>query len=207
MRELSAFAQEDLSAFFFDIRKDCLYCDAQDDPKRMAYRTVMDILFHALTRYIAPVLVFTAEEIWQSRFPDENDSIHLKEWPEVDQNWLDDQLYRKWSHLIGLRMRVTEEIEPFRREKVIRSSLEAEITIQAKDALLVERAESIIDLADLFIVSSASISGFADDVTDSLYDIKVTKTDNHKCGRCWRLLPDVPEDGALCGRCEKVLSV
>jgi len=74
--------QEDLSAFFFDIRKDCLYCDAPDDPKRMAYRTVMDVLFHALTRYISPVLCFTAEEIWQTRFPDEDDSVHLKEWPD-----------------------------------------------------------------------------------------------------------------------------
>ena len=95
MRELTAFAQEDLSAFFFDIRKDCLYCDASDNPKRRAYRSVMDILFHALTRYIAPVLCFTAEEIWQSRFADENDSIHLKEWPELPALAGDDALYRK----------------------------------------------------------------------------------------------------------------
>ncbi len=69
VRLLSEFANEDLSAFFFDIRKDCLYCDAANDPKRMAYRTVMDIIFHAMVRWIAPVLVFTAEEVWASRFP------------------------------------------------------------------------------------------------------------------------------------------
>ncbi|NQV94178.1 MAG: isoleucine--tRNA ligase, partial [Sphingomonadales bacterium] len=205
MRTLNAFAQEDLSAFFFDIRKDCLYCDAADDPKRLAYRTVMDILFHALTRYIAPVLVFTAEEIWQSRFPDEADSIHLKEWPEVDAGWLDDQLYRKWDHLVDLRSQVTEAIEPLRRDKKIRSSLEADVNIKVKDAMLADRAGSI-DVSELCIVASASVTGFADDTTDKMYDISVTKTDNHKCGRCWRLLPDVEENGELCDRCAKVLA-
>ena len=74
VRLLTDFANEDLSAFFFDIRKDCLYCDAPTDPKRMAYRTVLDILFHALVRYAAPVLVFTSEEVWQTRFPDADSS-------------------------------------------------------------------------------------------------------------------------------------
>ena len=191
MRTLNAFAQEDLSAFFFDIRKDCLYCDAADDPKRMAYRTVMDILFHALTRYIAPVLVFTAEEIWQSRFPDENDSIHLKEWPEVDAGWTDDDLAGKWQKIRDAREKVTEAIEPLRREKTIRSSLEAEVSYPMADLPI-----STEEFAELAIVA---------DVTDGA-DIAVTKTDNHKCGRCWRLLPEVEEDGTLCDRCAKVLS-
>ena len=190
MRTLNAFAQEDLSAFFFDIRKDCLYCDAQDDPKRMAYRTVMDILFHALTRYIAPVLVFTAEEIWQSRFPDENDSIHLKIWPEVDAGWLDGDLAGKWQTIRDAREKVTEAIEPLRREKTIRSSLEAEVVYPMTDLPI-----SAEEFAELAIVA---------DVSDGA-EIAVTKTDNHKCGRCWRLLPDVTEDGALCGRCAEVL--
>ncbi len=190
MRTLNAFAQEDLSAFFFDIRKDCLYCDAADDPKRMAYRTVMDILFHALTRYIAPVLVFTAEEIWQSRFPDEDDSIHLKEWPEVESDWTDADLAGKWQQIREAREKVTEAIEPLRREKTIRSSLEAEVAYPMADLPI-----STEEFAELAIVAN---------VTDGT-DISVTKTDNHKCGRCWRLLPEVEEDGALCGRCKKVL--
>ncbi|MEP2102596.1 MAG: isoleucine--tRNA ligase [Parasphingorhabdus sp.] len=191
MRELTAFAQDDLSAFFFDIRKDCLYCDAPDDPKRMAYRTVMDILFHALTRYIAPVLVFTAEEIWQSRFPDENDSIHLQEWPEVDCAWTDEALAGKWGTIRTARINVTEAIEPLRREKTIRSSLEAEVTYPMAD-LPIDTDE----FAELCIVA---------DVKDGS-DITVTKTGHSKCGRCWRLLPDVSEDGALCGRCDGVLN-
>ncbi len=191
IRELTAFAQDDLSAFFFDIRKDCLYCDAPDDPKRMAYRTVMDVLFHALTRYIAPVLVFTSEEIWQSRFPDENDSIHLKEWPEVDATWQDDALAGKWGNIRTARINVTEAIEPLRREKTIRSSLEAEVTYPMAD-LPIDAAE----FAELCIVA---------DVKDGS-EITVTKTEHSKCGRCWRLLPDVKEDGALCGRCDGVLN-
>ncbi|MEO9468189.1 isoleucine--tRNA ligase [Parasphingorhabdus sp.] len=191
IRTLTAFAQDDLSAFFFDIRKDCLYCDAPDDPKRMAYRTVMDILFHALTRYIAPVLVFTAEEIWQSRFPDANDSIHLKVWPEVDGGWSDEALAAKWADIRTARISVTEAIEPLRREKTIRSSLEAEVTYPLAD-LPVDADE----FAELCIVAG---------VTDG-NEIKVTKTGHHKCGRCWRLLPDVEEDGALCDRCDEVLS-
>jgi isoleucyl-tRNA synthetase len=82
VRALTDFCNEDLSAFFFDIRKDCLYCDAATDPKRMAYRTVLDTLFHALVRYAAPVLVFTAEEVWGTRYPD-GESVHLLEWPVV----------------------------------------------------------------------------------------------------------------------------
>lgn len=191
IRTLTAFAQDDLSAFFFDIRKDCLYCDAPDDPKRKAYRTVMDMLFHALTRYIAPVLVFTAEEIWQSRFPDEEDSIHLKVWPEVDNRWEDPALAEKWQQIRSARVRVTEAIEPLRREKTIRSSLEAELVFP-----LAEVPVTAAEFAELCIVA---------DVKDGA-EIAVTKTGHDKCGRCWRLLPDVPEDGALCGRCDKVLN-
>ena len=81
VRLLADFANEDLSAFFFDIRKDCLYCDAPSSLKRRAYRTVLDILFHAMVRYAAPVLVFTSEEVWGTRYP-EAGSVHLLEWPD-----------------------------------------------------------------------------------------------------------------------------
>ena len=80
---LSTFINNDLSAFVFDIRKDSLYCDAATDPRRRAYRTVLDTLFHALTRWLAPVLVFTSEEVWGTRFPDAG-SVHLLEWPAID---------------------------------------------------------------------------------------------------------------------------
>ncbi|WP_139319865.1 class I tRNA ligase family protein, partial [Serratia marcescens] len=117
LRALTDFANEDLSAFFFDIRKDSLYCDAATDPKRRSYRTVLDILFHALVRYAAPILCFTAEEVWQSRFPSEDGSVHLLEWPELPQLGEDEALMARWTEIRGLRAQVTEAIEPLRREK------------------------------------------------------------------------------------------
>jgi isoleucyl-tRNA synthetase len=187
VRALSDFCNEDLSAFFFDIRKDCLYCDAPGDPKRRAYRTVLDTLFHALVRYAAPVLVFTAEEVWASRYPD-GGSVHLLEWPETGADSAVDMA--RWEELRALRTTVNEAIEPLRREKVIGSSLAAEVAVPA--------SAPEADLAELFITATVT-RGQGDGVT-------VTPTEAAKCGRCWRHLPDVAEDGALCGRCENVVA-
>ena len=203
VRVLSDFANNDLSAFFFDIRKDSLYCDAATDPKRMAYRTVLDILFQAMIRWAAPVTVFTAEEIWQSRYPD-SDSVHLLEWPTLplrhaSEGWhlptggdpslrWGDDLVEKWAGIRASRMLATEIIEPMRREKIIGSSLEVEYTYPG-DA-------GGVDLAEVFIVS-AVVSG----ETTSAH-----KTTDHKCGRCWRHLPEVTADGDLCGRCDGVVN-
>ncbi len=188
-RLLTDFANEDLSAFFFDIRKDSLYCDAPGDVKRRAYRTVLDVLFHALVRYAAPVLCFTAEEVWQSRFPSDDSSVHYLEWPSLPSLDADDVVGAKWQEIRALRVAVTEAIEPLRREKTVRSSLEAEITVPAM--LLDANA-----LAEAFIVAKVTPG---DKVT-------VTRTDFHKCGRCWRHLPEVTTDGELCDRCEEVVA-
>ncbi len=190
-RLLVDFCNEDLSAFFFDIRKDSLYCDGPDSVKRNAYRTVLDILFHALVRYAAPVLVFTAEEVWGTRYPD-GGSVHLLEWPRVPGVTADGE---RWAKLRALRDEVNEAIEPLRREKTIRSSNEAVVTVPAG---AVPDGFSDADLAELFITASVA-RGDSERVT-------VTRSTDHKCGRCWRLLPDVAEDGALCGRCEDVLA-
>ncbi|SMC59822.1 isoleucine--tRNA ligase [Novosphingobium sp. B1] len=186
VRALTDFCNEDLSAFFFDIRKDSLYCDAPSDPKRRAYRTVLDTLFHALVRYGAPVLVFTAEEVWQSRYPG-SDSVHLLEWPEVPGVSVDEA---HWNELRTLRQTVNEAIEPLRREKVLGSGLEADVTVP-------EGAPEA-DLAELFITATVN-RGQGSEVT-------VTRSTDHKCGRCWRLLPEVTEDGALCNRCDEVVA-
>ncbi|MBB3938936.1 isoleucyl-tRNA synthetase [Novosphingobium fluoreni] len=186
VRALIDFCNEDLSAFFFDIRKDSLYCDAPSDPKRRAYRTVLDTLFQALIRYAAPVLVFTSEEVWQSRYPGA-DSVHLLEWPEVPAAQAD---LARWEALRALRQQVTEAIEPLRREKIVGSSLAAEVTVpdDAPDA----------DLAELFITATVTRGQGA--------GVAVAPTEMNKCGRCWRHLPEVQDDGALCARCEDVVS-
>ncbi|HEX9946459.1 MAG TPA: isoleucine--tRNA ligase [Allosphingosinicella sp.] len=196
VRLISNFANDDLSAFFFDIRKDSLYCDSPSSPKRRACRTVLDTVFHALVRWMAPVLCFTTEEVWQTRYPDENGSVHLLEWPEIDSAWRDEALGAKWALIRSTRERVTESIEPLRREKVIGSSLEAKILYPAVQAGLLDA--ELDQLAEIYIVSEV-----APGETDSL---EVTRSDYLKCGRCWRLLPEVEEDGGLCARCEGVLN-
>jgi isoleucyl-tRNA synthetase len=190
VRALTEFCNEDLSAFFFDIRKDVLYCEVNPQTgfqteRRRAYRTVLDILFHALVRWLAPVLVFTTEEVWGTRYAD-GGSVHLLEWPEIPSVDADDA---KWTALRGLRTAVTEAIEPLRRDKVVGSSLEAEVTLP-------ELPASADELAELFIVSAVR---HGDALT-------VSKTSNHKCGRCWRFLPEVPADGDLDHRCAEVLN-
>jgi isoleucyl-tRNA synthetase len=184
-RALTDFCNEDLSAFFFDIRKDVLYCDAPGSVTRRAYRTVLDTLFHALVRYASPILCFTAEEVWQTRFPDA-DSVHLLEWPK-EAGVSDATLAARWAEIRRMREAVTEAIEPYRREKTIRSSLEAEVTVPA----LPLPAEA---LEEIFIVSQVS----------EAQEIAVTRTENQKCGRCWRHRPEVVADGALCSRCAEV---
>ena len=221
-RLLSDFCNEDLSAFYFDIRKDSLYCDIGPaaplgTDKRRAYRTVLDTLFHALVRYAAPVLVFTAEEVWGTRYPDAG-SVHLLEWPvlpplrhpreggdpaddgasshgQVMDSRLrgNDELREKWSLVREQRATINETIEPQRREKLIKSGLEAMVEWPVA---LGDLALSSDDMAEVAIVASINAGAF---------DLKVSPTTHHKCGRCWRHLPEVTEDGALCGRCETVL--
>jgi isoleucyl-tRNA synthetase len=189
-RALLDFMNEDLSAFFFDIRKDRLYCDAPDGIARRAYRTVLDTLFHALIRYAAPVLVFTSEEVWGTRYPDAG-SVHLLELEELQRLDVDTA---RWDKLRELRERVTEAIEPLRREKTIRSGLEAEVTVPAS---AVPEGFSPADLAELFITGTVTLSD-----SDT---VSVRKSAHAKCGRCWRLLPEVAADGDLCNRCTEVI--
>jgi isoleucyl-tRNA synthetase len=204
VRALTEFCNEDLSAFFFDIRKDSLYCDAPDSPTRRAYRTVLDVLFHALVRYAAPVLVFTAEEVWGTRYPD-GGSVHLLEWPELPQ-FTDEGLAAKWTGLRSFRSMVYNLMEPKRQEKVIGSSLEAHVTYCLSDSVLREVTKD--EIAELLIVSSVDGSTCElDDFDSPTYQtVTVSRTDRHKCGRCWRHLPEVTEDGELCARCNEVVA-
>src|SRR5205085_5591253 len=194
-RALMAFANDDLSAFFFDIRKDSLYCDAPGDPKRRAYRTVLDVTFHALVRWLSPILCFTSEEVWDTRFPGHG-SVHLLEWPEIDAGLRDEALAAKWDAIRAARVQVTERIEPLRRDKVVGSSLEAKVAYP--ETALAAIGGDLAELAEIFIVSEV--------VPNAGEGIDVTRSDYHKCGRFWRLLPEVAEDGDLCDRCEGVVN-
>jgi isoleucyl-tRNA synthetase len=215
-RALMAFANDDLSAFFFDIRKDSLYCDAPDAHKRRAYRTVLDTTFHALVRWLAPILCFTTEEVWGTRFPDRG-SVHLLEWPEIDAGWRDEALAGKWRTIRALRSHANDVLERLRREKEVGSSLEARLRIWPAKAENLAALKDV-DLAEILIVSEATILESErypvvpnPTMSESEFSyggatIEAEATDQRKCGRCWRLLPEVSEDGALCARCEGVVN-
>lgn len=203
------FVTVDLSAFYFDIRKDCLYCDSKSSIRRRAARTVLDKLFFVLTKMMAPILVFTSEEIWQSRFPDENDSIHLQTFHEIPAQWRDDALAAKWEKVRSLRKVVTGALEVERREKRIGSSLQGQVKIYVDDSSYADVLENI-DLAELSITSAAELVVTAapegafqhEDVTGIA--VVSSLADGAKCARCWQVLGTVGSVAShedICPRC------
>ena len=153
---LANFMNIELSAFYFDIRKDALYCDPISATRRKASLTVLDHVFDALTAWLAPILVFTMEEAWLERHPGDDSSVHLREFPVQPADWLDAALAEKWEKVREVRKVVTGALEIARREKVIGSSLEAAPKVFITDAALLA-AVSDIDLAEVSITSGIEI--------------------------------------------------
>ena len=152
---LHNFCVVELSAFYFDIRKDTLYCDSFDSIERRAARTVLDRLFVTLTTWLAPIIPFTAEEAWLTRFPKEekSSSVHLQQFDSIPPNWRDDDLSKKWQLIRNLRRVVTGALEVERAEKRIGSSLSAQAIIYTSNEYRI--ALEGIHLADLCITSAA----------------------------------------------------
>ena len=202
------FCTNDLSAFYFDIRKDALYCDAASSTRRKSTRTVIDAIFRHVVTWLAPVLCFTMEEAWLLRFPGENESVHLHTFPEVPKDWHDEKLVQKWARVRELRRVVTGALEIARRDKVIGASLEARpvLFVNADDAKLMNG----IDLGEIAITSHAVVSTH-DAPADAfkLSDVEGASVVFHhaegdKCARCWMILPEVgshPKHPDLCNRC------
>ncbi|HEY1795110.1 MAG TPA: isoleucine--tRNA ligase [Stellaceae bacterium] len=211
---LHNFCAVDLSAFYFDIRKDRLYCDAAADPARRATRTVMDRVFDCLCRWLAPILCFTAEEAWLARHGGgEGRSVHLELFADVPAAWRDDALAARWDGLRDLRRVATGAIEIERGAKRIGSSLQAAIVLTVSDA--VAKSLDGVDVAELCITSAARVEiGTPPVDAFTLPDVagvgvRVEAASGEKCERCWRVLPEVghgrgPAD--LCGRCTDVVA-
>ncbi|MBL3564393.1 isoleucine--tRNA ligase [Rhodovulum sulfidophilum] len=206
------FCTVDLSAFYFDIRKDALYCDAADGLTRRAARTVLDILFHRLTTWLAPVLVFTMEDVWLSRFPEDAGSVHLQDIPETPADWRDETLAAKWADIRQVRRVVTAALELQRKDKVIGASLEAAPVVHVRDAEVLKALKSV-DFADICITSAVQLSGdprpqeaFRLPDVDGV-GVVFEKAEGEKCGRCWKILPDVGQHAhpQTCARCSAVL--
>jgi isoleucyl-tRNA synthetase len=206
------FATVDLSAFYFDVRKDVLYCEG-DTVERRAARTVLDILFHRLTTWLAPVLVFTMEEVWLERFGDEESSVHLIDIPETPASWLNLELAEKWAMIRRVRRVVTAALEVQRIEKVIGASLEAAPTLYLADQGVKDILEQM-PFADICITSDLTLSTDAapsDAFTMAEIEgvaVSFVKAEGEKCGRCWKILPDVDthSHAGVCGRCNDALS-
>ena len=206
------FATVDLSAFYFDIRKDALYCDG-DTLRRRSARTVLDILFHRLTTWLAPILVFTMEEVWLERFPGETSSVHLVDMPETPSAWLDEALAAKWAKVRQARRVVTSALEVQRVEKVIGASLEAAPVVYVEDADQRAVLEAV-SFEDVSITSDITVSGDAapEDAFRmpevSGVAVVFAKAEGEKCARCWKVLPDVGthKHPGICGRCNDAVS-
>ncbi len=205
------FATVDLSAFYFDIRKDTLYCDG-DTPRRRAARTVMDLLFHRLTTWLAPILVFTMEEVWLDRFPGDDTSVHLNDIPDTPADWRDDALAARFDAIRAARRVVNGALELQRTAKVIGASLEAAPVVHVADPDL-RGVLAAADFADVCITSDLRLSGdAAPDAAFTLPDVAgvavvFAMAAGEKCQRCWKILPDVGGHvhPGTCARCDEAL--
>ena len=196
---LTHFMNSELSAFYFDIRKDALYCEPYSSVKRRAALTVIDAIFNALVAWLAPILSFTAEEAWLARDVCREGSVHLEAFPEPDKAWRNDELERKWEQVRRVRSVVTGALELERAAKRIGSSLEAapEIYVEDRDTL---SALEGVDLAEVSITSAARLIAKAPpEGAFTLPDVPGVgvvpkRAEGRKCARSWRILPDVGAD-------------
>ncbi|MEM9010155.1 MAG: isoleucine--tRNA ligase [Pseudomonadota bacterium] len=210
-QNLFQFATGDLSAFYFDIRKDALYCDPADSLRRRSARTVLDLLFHRLTTWLAPILVFTMEEVWLDRFPGADSSVHLQDFPETP-DWRDPELAARWATLRKVRRVVTGALEIERREKRIGASLEAAPIVYIEEAET-RALVAATDFAEICITSGLDVSpdpapadAFRLDDTAGIAVIPKMAS-GKKCQRCWRYFEDVGSYAhpGTCARCNAAL--
>jgi isoleucyl-tRNA synthetase len=206
-----AFCTNDCSAFYFDIRKDVLYCDARTAARRRAARTTLDEIFRRVVTWFAPVLCFTMEEAWVHRYPGE--SVHLQAFPETPESWRDAALIGKWNRIRSIRRVVTGALEIARRDKVIGASLEAAPLVYVTD----DADRKILDsvpLAEVMITSSAHVARVpAPGDAFRLPDVdgvaaRFEHARGNKCARCWMILEEVgrnPKHDDLCNRCSEAV--
>ena len=206
--EIHTFCANDLSAFYFDIRKDSLYCDRPDSPRRRAARTVLDHLHRALCTWLAPVLCFTAEEAWCARFGEET-SVHLETFPDMPAEWRDEELAEKWRRVRVARSNISGMLEELRRvakpgeasEKIIGSSLQVHLTIEPVGDYALLTAD---EWAEVSIVSHVTFGKLPPRHFPELFPVHAEIAPGQKCARCWKVLEEVGENKKhpkLCRRC------
>jgi isoleucyl-tRNA synthetase len=202
---LYTFCAVDLSSFFFDIRKDCLYCDHENSQKRRAYRSILHVLFQHLVRRMAPIMVFTSEEAWLSFYG--KGSVHLEEFMKPNTEWINDELFEKINKVKEIRKSVTTALEIARKNKVIGSSLQASVTLYDPDGIITEKCENFweeIAITSGFEIQNSAIPATAfvgDDIKN--IGVVVSTAAGEKCERCWKICH---LENHLCKRCQEVLA-
>jgi isoleucyl-tRNA synthetase len=193
------FCTIDLSALYFDIRKDALYCDPYDSTVRRSCLSVINHSFSCLTAWLAPILCFTMEESWLTLNPGDEGSVHLRQFPDVPASWRDDALAEKWRKIRQVRRVVTGALEIERQEKRIGSSLEAAPEIFISDEALYENIKAY-DWAEIAITSQAILTkgegpsdAFALDEVPGVAVVPKLAAGN-KCARSWKILSEVGSD-------------
>ena len=208
-RPVAEFCGGELSALYFDVRKDILYCDRPDSLRRRAGRTVMDLVFERLTAWLSPLTPFTMEEAWTTRFPDAGSNC-MRLIPEAPDAWRNDAEAERWAGAQRVLDVVTGALEVERREKRLGAALEASPRVYISDPNLLSAFEGM-DPAEVFRTSSAEmVQGPGPDAAFRLSEVPGVAVDparaqGCKCARCWRVLPEVKSEGGLCLRCEDAL--
>lgn len=211
---INAFATVDLSAFYADVSKDRLYTFAATSRERRSAQTAMCIVADGLARLLAPILSFTADEVWRHLPSRDLESVHMALFPaeEALTALVDAQVVERWDRLVTLRERVLSEIEPLRKNKQIGSSLQARVvlTVNEKDLSFLEAHAAQLPM--LFIVSDVELSPAPTDVDiqgEAGPHIHIERAAGVKCERCWRYVQDVstdPQWAGLCDRCFDALA-
>ena len=221
-RAIFEFCTGDLSAFYFDVRKDVLYCDSADSFEKRAARTVLDILFTHLTKLLAPILCFTMEEVWLERHKGAVDSVHLQDFEKIvtvwtDQKWLDGKWAFRWDKIREARSVVTGEIELARINKTIGTGLEVAPIVYVKNATYCKLLQNI-NFADICTTSSITVlhAPLQKDTPKDAFTLPhvdgiavvFAKAEGQKCARCWKILPEVNDDKykQTCKRCKDALT-
>tara|TARA_B100000214_G_scaffold332446_1_gene273956 strand:- start:119 stop:1603 length:1485 start_codon:yes stop_codon:yes gene_type:complete len=189
-KDLINFCSLDLSSFYFDIRKDVLYCDEKNSQKRKSCVDVLNIILDCLLKWYAPVLSFTTEEILELAKKNKNKSIHEEKFPQIPDGWNNLNLFKKWENLIAIRQKVNIAIEEKRSNKIIGSSLEAQVEISLPKTQydILQK----IDAEELFITSSVNQS--ISDKEKSEIEVNIKKAQGTKCSRCWKIVPSINEN-------------
>ena len=201
------FCTNELSSFYFDIRKDSLYCDSKSSKIRRSTQTVLDILFHHLLRLLAPILCFTIEEAWQSRMGS-NTSIHNENFCSIDETWIRNDLDESWSFYKKLKRLINGAIEVERKNKTIGSSLEASVILFINDDKKINLVNNEM-VEQVSIVSKIEIKkeGLPQNCytldDDKSIGVVVSRVDGHKCERCWKYFSKLTDN--VCIRCKEVI--